>query len=403
MIWPATLALLVVADAACGRQTIDFEEARDCLELARAISDEDGGRLWGLPLYGPILLVDPDTRQTVANQADAQGQLAPEGDLFIGTLPDTVAVANTKTRWAGVEWTMLMWPVVRGEYRRVLVAHEMFHRIQDDLNLGLGITDCRHLDSRDGRLWMRMEWKALAAALEAEDDPETRKLAIEDALTFRAIRRRTFARRVNDERLLELNEGLAEYTGLSAGLATRSDRLAGAIGALQRYDRHPNFVRSFAYASGPAYGLLLDDAQPKWRNSLKTESDLGVLLGRAFRARVPANPEADVQTRLVRYDGTAVEAEEDERHAPFLALQAKFKARFTDGPTLILPCTEFPSYTFNPNGIKAYGEKGSVYLTTRVSTTWGHSQRHLGRGPAGATRSGHQAFRCARPRERRTG
>ena len=34
---------------------------------------------------------------------------------------------------------------------------------------------------------------------------------------------------------------------------------------LARQEEQPSFVRSFAYASGPAYGVLLDECGQKWR------------------------------------------------------------------------------------------------------------------------------------------
>ena len=192
---PAT----VVAD-----DPIDLELARTYLDEAHAISARDGGKLWGLDLYGPMLFVDRATRFTVANQADTEGYLQPRGDVFVGTLPETVGIANTKSRWAGVEWTMLIWPLPdHVGQRHQLIAHEMFHRIQDDLKLGLGIPDNRHLDSRDGRKWMRMEWRALREAL--SQDIDERRSAIEDALVFRGLRQSLFEARTKDELTLELN------------------------------------------------------------------------------------------------------------------------------------------------------------------------------------------------------
>src|SRR5690606_9983974 len=38
---------------------------------------------------------------------------------------------------------------------------------------------------------------------------------------------------------------------------------------------------SFAYARGPAYGLLLDQADPGWHRRLDADADLGALLARA--------------------------------------------------------------------------------------------------------------------------
>ena len=56
-----------------------------------------------------------------------------------------------------------------------------------------------------------------------------------------------------------LNEGLAEDTGIALTTQPR-DRAARAVEAIASGRRRASFVRSFAYASGPGYGALLDAA-----------------------------------------------------------------------------------------------------------------------------------------------
>jgi len=384
--------LFALAAPVRGRQDehpIDLAAARQCFDEARSDSDRDGGALWGIELYGPYLFADRATRFVVANQADAEGLLRPEAGVHIGTLPDSVNIANTAMRWGGVEWTMVAWPVPRDEgARRQLLAHEMFHRIQDDLGLGMSAAENTHLDERDGRLWMRLEWRALSAALGSEG--EARRRAIEDALLFRAARRARYPDRADDERALELNEGLAEYTGIVVGRSSGADRFAAAIAALQRYDTHTNFVRSFAYASGPPYGLLIDQTMEGWTRSLTPGSDLGDLVARAYGIEPPAPglvDESAARDRFAAYDGDAVLAGEDARHEAFVTQQAEFRARFIDGPRLILPMTGRTSYSFDPNGVKSLGDEGSVYLTARVVSDWGILEVTSG-GALFATRGG---------------
>src|SRR2546429_7426343 len=44
--------------------------------------------------------------------------------------------ANTATKWAGVEWTMVMWPVPQYKQPRMrLMLHECFHRVQAEIGL----------------------------------------------------------------------------------------------------------------------------------------------------------------------------------------------------------------------------------------------------------------------------
>ena len=49
-----------------------------------------------------------------------------------------------------------------------------------------------------------------------------------------------------------------------------------------------NFTRTFAYLTGPSYGLLLDATGRPWRDKLTTDSDLSVLLRDAAGISVSA-------------------------------------------------------------------------------------------------------------------
>src|SRR5579884_1947831 len=137
--WINVLPVVVVAlfgSSSCLRagETLDLPLAQRYFHEAETLWRQDGGRLWGRPLKGPLLFVDPTTRQAVANQADAEGRLRREGSLFIGKLPATVTVANTATEWAGVQWIMVVWPLPQNpEDRRVLLMHESWHRVQSQL------------------------------------------------------------------------------------------------------------------------------------------------------------------------------------------------------------------------------------------------------------------------------
>src|SRR5262245_26974345 len=131
----AATALFLLTVAA-STAPIDPAIARKHIEEARILCEQDAGRLWGKPLFGPILFVDPATRQAVAGAADGEGRLQKDasGSVYCGTLPDDVIIANTATTWAGVKWTMILWPLPDDPRARAsLMVHELFHRVQDDI------------------------------------------------------------------------------------------------------------------------------------------------------------------------------------------------------------------------------------------------------------------------------
>lgn len=334
----------------------------DIISEARAVCEADDGALWGIDLCVPILLVDPATRTVHAARRGESDALQPEGDLFVGVLPETVNIANTALDWDGVRWAMVMRPLPDDPTaRRALLAHESWHGVQDQLGLPGRSPTPEHLSMPEARVLMRLEWRALSAALGASE-PGERNQAIADALAFRAARRAVAGEGAEQERQLEMNEGLAEYTGLrlSGGDATASARRA-----LDKAEAADTYVRSFAYASGPAYGLLLDKADAGWRRALQESDDLGVLLGE--RADVAAG---DAAAAEVRYGGADIRMDEERRAAVARAVAAAWKAKLVDGPRLTLPFQSM-RIAFNPGTLTALGDEGTVYPTLRVVDAWG--------------------------------
>lgn len=280
--------------------SIDQALAAQYFHEAKTLSDRDGGKLWGLPLFGPMLFVDGASRSMVANEQDANRTLQRSKNVWVGPLPEAVSVSNTATEWSGSRWTMVGWPLPENRHaRESLMMHECFHRIQKDLRLDSHERPCGHLDSTEGRVWIQMEWRALAEALLARG-PAYRR-AVQDALLFRAHRRGLFPEAAEAERDMELNEGLAEYTGVRLSARSEAQALSDALVELNLGARKPTFVRSFAYASGPAYGLLLDRSAPGWRSRVKERADLGDLLLKALSIRMVPHGKDQALRRATSY------------------------------------------------------------------------------------------------------
>ncbi len=363
------LAVCLAAAASAASAEIKSQKAAAVFQEARTICERDAAALWGRSLCGPILLVDPTDRAVRANQADASGLLKPDGATFVGVLPASENIANTAVTWAGVRWTEMAWPLRdEGEARSVLIAHELFHRIQPDLALTRPREgDNQHLDTLEGRYLLQLEWRALAVALRATT-PAARDEAIDDALLFRAARYARFPEVRDQEAALELNEGLAEYTGVRAGLTSSQARIAYAADRLRPFAPGVTFVRSFAYATGPAYGLLLDAADPNWRKDLVSGRGLDARLRMAL-----GRPDPDLaraQSRAARYDDGTLRASEARRDAEVQARIAANRAKFVDGPVLRLPLAHM-KYQFNPQTLQPLGLFGTVYPTARLVDDWG--------------------------------
>jgi hypothetical protein len=365
----SVLACLIAAlQVAPARAAPDHGYARHVFDEARTLCERDGGATWGRSLCGPIMIVDPADRAVIANRADPGGVLVERDGVHVGVLPGEVMVANTRIEWSGSDWTLLVWPVpFEPGLLRVFLAHEMFHRVQPALGLARGEAGNRHLDTLEGRYLLQLEWRALARALMADED-DARRRRVADALAFRQQRRNLFPGAAAEEAALEINEGLAEYTGVRIGLVDDEQRRAFAVYDLARFLDAPSFVRSFAYASGPAYGLLLDAADANWRARLGEDTDLGAMLAAAHRIDV-SSLEHGTRTRRYDMDGSLRDAEEA-RERERTARLAAWQAALVDGPVLVLPLAS-PRFQFNPQTLAALDGVGTVYPTLRLADEWG--------------------------------
>ena len=354
---------------------IDTAKARQYFAEAKALSEKDNGALWKVPLCGPLVFVNYGTRYAVANQADPEGKLKPLDGVFVGIAPPELGVANTATKWAGVEWTMVMWPVPQYKQPRMrLMLHECFHRVQAQIGLEGKDAQNGHLDSLEGRIWLEMEWRALEHAFWQQGEECKRDVA--DALYFRNYRRSLFPAAEANEDALEMNEGMAEYTGFKLSTSS-SEEYAVIVAAWLRAapTRTPSYGRSFAYTSGPAYGGLLDLANKNWRRGLTPATNLGQLLAQAYGLQVPAATalnKTEALRRAERYDGSEVVAIETEREAKHQARVAAARRTFVEGPVLMLPVGQEFNYTFDPDAVLALDDKLTLYEgEIQVTDAWG--------------------------------
>jgi len=360
--WTGLAALFVTSGFAAAQDALDAEALR-AFSRAEQLCRADGGRLWGVDLCGPVLVADPATRRVVANNDGVETRLERVGDRFHGRLPDAVPIANTATNWNGLSWTMLRAPLPRAEPDlSILLAHESWHRVQGQIGLAADHVDADHLATKEGRLALRLELRALAAALTATT-PEAEMQAVADALGFRAWRQAHFREAVAAEAAMERHEGLAEYTGRV--LSQDPDMTAHLVEHLGRGDAVSAYARSFAYYTGPAYGVLLDRHAPGWRLDEAGRHDPAKLLQTRLQLDTP-----DFETAGGRYDLATVRAEEARTAETQRRKIANLNARLVDGPVLAAP-VRGASFSFDPNRVTPLPPHGAVYETIRAAADWG--------------------------------
>ena len=354
--------LAVHAEADAGVTAVQAAVAQARQALAR-----DAGALWGRRIDTVPWLFVEGQRVLMTADPHQPGYAAGPAGLWSGPLPAGVAPANTRLAWAGRTWAMVLLPLPDDAAAATrLLIHEAWHAVQPDLlplpPLGETGPGSALLDQPEGRLWLQLEWRALAQALAAQAGSAAEATAAGHALQFRA--RRYALASVDErtrERLLDLSEGLAEYTAFRLTGATGS-----ALGAHVRADAAaaPSFVRTFPYYTGPAYAYLLDRRGPGWIRRLPGTLDLQKLLTEALPGP-PSEPAAPAALAALAeragrdYGLDELRRREQVRWRAHRRQLAALRARFVDGPTLRLrPGRLDISFDFRAN--VSLGDAGTV-------------------------------------------
>jgi len=352
---PWCVLFLVIAVVPAAGQ-VDKALAEQYFKEARALCERDGGRLWGVSLCGPMIIADATT-----------GTIATSQPVPVGDRPRELGFVNAPLQWGGITWSAYVWQMIPKDdqaARGRLFMHELFHRIQPGLGLmAPSAGENSHLDSLEGRYWMRLEWRALARALGASGAARTS--AIADALAFRAARHQRFPGAAAEEHAVDVNEGIATYTQYVTGSDSALDASRHAIATLATSETGPSFVRTFAYASGAGYGLLLDALSPGWHRQITAASDFGQLISAA--AGVTAVP--DAAAAAARYDGASLRVAEEQRDRAQQAIIAELRRRYVDGPVLIVPRAGRGSV--NNAGATVIPGAGTVFRAMANKGAWG--------------------------------
>ena len=369
--------LLLLGAASAPEAQVQPELAKRYFEEATKLCERDAGRLWGVSLCGPMVIFDSTTGTRATSQPE------PEGPP-----PRLSGFADGPVSWGGVRWfsfPLQMLPEKDADTRQQILLHGLFHRIQPELVFSTSDTSDganEHLDTLEGRFWMQLEWRALRRAVESSGSD--RAEAIADALAFRHERRRRFPGAADNERREEIREGLASYTGIAAWASSPADARRAAATAAAGGELQPSFVGNFEAASGPAYGVLLDDLLPEWRRQVRGTSDLGDLLA----SGTSRPPTADVAVAAARYDGATLRTAEEARDRAQQVRVAELRRRFVDGPVLTMPGRG--SGTSDTTGSVGIPGVGTVFFRNfTLSAQWGRLNANAGvlRAADGATLS----------------
>jgi hypothetical protein len=155
---------------------------------------------------------------------------------------------------------------------------------------------------------------------------------------------------------MEIGEGLAAYTGTVLAAPDPDGARTRTIQLLVNGEAGESFVSTFAYMSGPAYGLLLDAASPGWTRRVRGTDDLAVLVSIALAVQ----PAGDATASAARYGGPELLASERQRELQRQARIAQLRLRFVEGPVLLI--RGGGSGMFDSRGAVVIPDAGTVYF-----------------------------------------
>jgi len=350
-------------------QELNALKAKQFFSDIKLITDKDNGQLWGVNLYGNLIIIDSQTKIAYANKNVPEGEWKEEEGVFIMQLPENAGISNTAMLINGEPWSTVIYDThIENQFERTsLMIHELFHQKQGILKIKPNYNLIDNMDNKDVRIWLFLEQQALLTAYESEGTKRVE--AINDALLFRQYRYKLFADDIKNANAFEIHEGLAQYTGILLSNAPKSYNYKNLKNMFSQLKESPSVIRSYAYLSGPLYGLLLKDINNKWEHSVNDSSNLGDLLAQNYKINIIIKTQDELINTAEKYDFYKIQKEETNREILVKKQYENNKKLFVEGKILILP--QNFKIQFNPNNISPLKGYGKIYYTLNAQADWG--------------------------------
>jgi hypothetical protein len=171
----------------------------------------------------------------------------------------------------------------------------------------------------------------------------------------------------SEENSLELNEGLATYTGIAMSGRSSKELNEYFESKLAEFQNNPSFVRSFAYLTIPLYGTILSGSDKYWNKKVDNNTNLGDFFKKSFDLQIPASLADEIKNQ---YGFAKISTEEAKREEHIRQLIAGYKRVFIERPHLEIRL-ENMNISFDPRNLMPVEGYGTVYPTLRLSDNWG--------------------------------
>jgi hypothetical protein len=365
--------LVILFIGSCSKENVAVyfttEKASKYFRDIETLCNKDNGQLWGKNLYGPIMFVDRPSRKIFANRPDKDGILKEKDGVYTGDYPKEMVIQNQPKIFGGTLFGIVILPPQEDTYRIKRGAiRSLFHLLQNIASAYPTSFNTKHIDERNARLWLKLEWKALKNAINNEG--EMRLQALRDALIFRGARRELYPKSGNDENMFEDYEGLATFTAVTLIEDTTSVAKKRLIDNLDRTYALQSYSRNYGFIHGALYAYLIHEIGFDFKTIHSDTTDLGKIAGTLYKIQLPLICRDVAGSLALTYDIESIYKEEDQRLAKIKESRLNELSVFTEKPIVYLEL-ESPYFDFEPEDIKALDTLGTIYTTIRVSDNWG--------------------------------
>ena len=378
--WIILFTLVILTNCKSEKGIIYFtpQKAASYFNSIEELCNNDNGKVWGKNLYGPLMFVDRQSRRIYANLPDNEGFLKYKDGIYTGLYSKELIIGNTGKDFGGVIFAIVPIPPEEDAYRiETRAITKLFKCFQNTRDLKSQIIDTRHINEKNARLWLKLEWKALANAISKSG--EERKLSLRDALIFRGARRELYSEFQCDENKTEVFEGLANFT--SVLMCTKSDeelksKLLEQINIVYGFS---SYAFSFGTLNGALYSYFLHDKGFDFLTFSDIDSDLGNITRNIYEIELPEICRDVAGSIALNYDIDAIYREEDQRLIDIKERINNQVSTFIEKPVVYVEL-ESPYFGFEPEDVHPLDTLGTLYTTLRVSDNWGKLTIDLGGG-----------------------
>ena len=365
-------AFLVLLAGCREKQQDTYLTSEKALRYFSKVEDacnNDNGKLWGKNLYGPVMYIDRNSRKIIANQPDREGLLREKDGIYTGIYPRELLVNNIAVQYGGTLFAMAPLPAEEDEYTIINRAiHGLFHCYQESIGWTSSGYNTSNLNEKNARLWIKLEWKALRKAINAEG-PE-QQLALRDALIFKGSHREQYPGYITDEIRFENYEGLAAFTYILLSTESSEQNKDRLIEYLDRIYTRPVFSRSYGAVTGAFYANLLYIKGYDFKNIKSENLDLAEEVKKIYEIQLPEVCRDVAGSIALNYEIGVIQDEEAEREANIRESIHRQISTFTEKPVVYL-ALESPYFDFEDSDIHPMDTLGILYNALRVSDNWG--------------------------------